>query len=204
MPTLVCFGDSITAKERDEAGTIRLTPRLKQMLPDWSVRNSGVPGDNTTRALNRLQKDVLAYYPDLVTVLLGTSDASEKRRVPIEEYESNIASIAYQISPQKTILISPAPIAIERLLDRNRRRNSPLSNFVTLEDLEHYAQVSEKVARTTGSHFINLWGIMKSQSDYSRYLKDEDGVHFNERGYKFLASVVTAKINSIWPYASGR
>jgi isoamyl acetate esterase len=196
MPILVCFGDSITAKEQEDTGTLRLTPRLRQALPTWSIINSGVPGDTTQTALSRLQSDVLTYNPDLVTVLLGTGDASEKRRVPILDYEGNLTSIAHQISPQKTILINSPPIEVEWLLARNRRRGSPLSNFVTLEDLEHYAQVAEQVAERVGSHFIDLWSIMREESDYSRFLK-EDGVHFNEKGYEFLANIMIAKIKSI-------
>ena len=107
MPILVCLGDSITAKELEDTGTLRLTPRLRQILPTWTIINSGVPGDTTKAALNRLQSDVLVHDPDLVTVLLGTGDASEKRRVSILEYESNLTSITRQISPQQTILINP-------------------------------------------------------------------------------------------------
>ncbi|MBE9171369.1 esterase [Pleurocapsales cyanobacterium LEGE 06147] len=198
MPKLVCFGDSITAKEQEETGTPRLTPRLRQAFPTWTIINSGMPGDTTKTALDRLQRDVLIHCPDLVAVLLGTGDASEKRRVPILEYENNLTSIARQISPQKTVLINSPPIDDERLLARNRRRGSPFYNLVTLEDLEHYAQVSEKVAKTTGSHFINLWSIMCKESDYSRLLKEKDGVHFNEKGYEFLTNLLTAKIKSIW------
>jgi lysophospholipase L1-like esterase len=109
MPKLVCFGDSITAKEQEVTGTLRLTPRLRQSLPTWIVINSGVPGDTTKTALARLKRDVLTHDPDFVTVLFGTGDASERRRVHILEYENNLASIACQISPSKTVLINSPP-----------------------------------------------------------------------------------------------
>ena len=83
MYTLVCLGDSITAKERDSEGVIKLTPRLQAKLPNWTVVNSGIGGDNTRGALKRLQPNVLNYSPDLVTVLLGTADASENKGIPI-------------------------------------------------------------------------------------------------------------------------
>jgi lysophospholipase L1-like esterase len=197
MAKLVCFGDSITAKEQEETGTPRLNPRLRQAFSTWTVINSGVPGDTTKTALARLQSDVLIHCPDLVTVLLGTGDASEKRRVSILDYENNLTSIARQISPQKTVLISSPPIDVEGLLARNQRRDFPLSNFVILGDVERYAQVVEKVAETTGSHFINLWSIMSQEFNYSRFLKEEDEVHFNEKGYEFLTNLLTAKIRSI-------
>ena len=42
MKTLVCFGDSITADEIFFNGTPRLTPRLREMFPNWKVVNAGV------------------------------------------------------------------------------------------------------------------------------------------------------------------
>lgn len=93
MFTLVCLGDSITAKEKDPSGTLKLTPRLKQLLPNWTIINAGVSGDNTRGALKRLQTDVLNHYPNLVTVLLGTADASVNKGIAIEEYEKNLTSI---------------------------------------------------------------------------------------------------------------
>ena len=104
MPTLVCLGDSITAREKDDSGAVKLTPRLQNFLSGWTVINSGVGGDNTKGALNRLQTDVLDYAPDLVTVLLGTADASENKGIDLTEYEQNLLSIVHQITPQKTLL----------------------------------------------------------------------------------------------------
>jgi len=195
MPILVCLGDSITAKEYEQSGTLRLTSRLRTSFSSWTVINSGVPSSNTRMVLSRLQTDVLAHYPDLVTVLLGTNDASEHKRVDILEYEENLTSIVLQISAQKTILITPPPISQERLFAR--KQTLPLSNFVTMEALSHYAQIVKKVSVATGSHLINLWELMNNQAHYSKFLK-EDGVHFSEQGYEFLAKVVTNKIQSIW------
>ena len=67
MPKLICLGDSITANEKDPSGTLKLTPRLKQVLPNWTIINAGVAGDNTRGALKRLQNDVLNYRPDMVS-----------------------------------------------------------------------------------------------------------------------------------------
>jgi lysophospholipase L1-like esterase len=38
------------------------------------VINAGVPGDTTARAMQRLERDVLAYAPDIVLVTLGGND----------------------------------------------------------------------------------------------------------------------------------
>lgn len=195
MPKLICLGDSITAKEKDPSGTLKLTPRLKQVLPNWIIINSGVPGDNTRGALIRLQTDVLDYSPDLVTVLLGTADASENKGIDLKEYEQNLRAIVEQISSQKTLLISSPPIDQSRLFAR--KKAFPEANFVTMETLERYVLVATKVARSTGSHFLDLWSLMRSHSNYSKFLKAEDGVHLNRQGYEFLTQILAKKIRSI-------
>ena len=195
MPTLVCLGDSITAKEKAKSGTVKLTPRLKQVLPGWTIINAGVGGDNTRNALNRLQTDVLNYSPDLVTVLLGTADASKNKGIALKEYQQNLILIVEQITPQKTLLISSPPIN-ERLLSA-RKKAFPQSNFVTMKTLEQYVKIAAEVARSTNSHFLDLWTIMRSQSNYSKFLETRDGVHFNQQGYEFLARVLAEKIQLI-------
>ena len=164
MPKFVCLGDSITSKEKDPSGILKLTPRLKQALPDWTIVNSGVSGDNTTRALNRLQTDVLNHYPDLVTVLLGTADASTNKGIEIKEYEQNLRSIVEQITPQKTLIISSPPI-VEAILAA-RKQAFPLANFVSMATLAKYVRVATKVARSTNSHFLDLWSEMQSRLNY--------------------------------------
>ena len=195
MYTLVCFGDSITAKEQDSDGVLKLTPRLQAGLPNWNVINSGIGGDNTRGALKRLQADVLNYVPDLVTVLIGTADASENKGIPIQEYKYNLTSIVEQITPPKTLLISSPPIDTTRLLAR--KKANPRSNFVTIKILEKYVKVATEVAESTESHFLNLWSIMRLQSNYSKFLKLKDGVHFNQQGYEFFTPILIEKIKSI-------
>ena len=194
MPKLICLGDSITAKEKDPSGTLKLTPRLKQVLPNWTIINAGVAGDNTRGALKRLQNDVLNYRPDMVTVLLGTADASENKGVNIKEYEQNLISIIEQITPQKTLLISSPPIDQASL--SARKKAFPKANFVTMETLEQYIQVATKVAYSTNSSFLDLWSLMVAQSNYSRFLQAKDGVHFNSQGYEFLTQVLSEKIQT--------
>ena len=195
MPVLVCLGDSITAKEYDADGVPKLTPRLRDNLPNWTVINAGIGGENTRGALARLQTDVLERNPDLVTVLLGTADASENKGVPIQEYENNLTSIINQITPPKTLMISSPPIDI--VLLSARKEAFPKSNFVTGENLTKYVAVAAKVADSTNSHFLNLWTIMQSQANYSRFLKLKDGVHLNRQGYEFFAPILLDKIKSL-------
>jgi lysophospholipase L1-like esterase len=195
MPKLICLGDSITAKEKDPSGILKLVPRLKTALPNWNIIDSGVSGDNTRGALNRLKSDVLDYSPDLVTVLLGTADASENKGINIKEYEHNLYSIIEQITPQKTLLISPPPI--NQVLLSARKKALPNSNFVTIKNLEKYVRVTHNIAYSTNCHFLDLWSLMLENSNYAMFFKTKDGVHLNDQGYKFLTQVLSKKILSI-------
>ena len=124
-----------------------------------------------------------------------TADASENKGVNIKEYEQNLISIVEQITPQKTLLISSPPINQASL--SARKKAFPKANFVTMETLEQYIQVATKVAYSTNSFFLDLWSLMISQSNYSRFLQAKDGVHFNSQGYEFLTQVLSEKIQTI-------
>ncbi len=184
MPTLVCFGDSLTAMEESRDGYERLTPRLRKQLSEWTIVNSGISGETTRAALARLQEDVLRHSPDLVTILFGSNDASEHRRINLQEYERNLEIMIDRITPKKTILISPPPV-IEA--SQEKRRN---------KELERYAQVTRKIANKRGCYFIDLWNYFLQNDLYKKMLVN-DGLHFNERAYLFLSELVIDQIKSI-------
>ncbi len=116
--TIVFFGDSITAQEnkdmRDQKGSFvdRLAAYLKEIHPDRSVpviprgqpvpepkdkqivvAKAGVGGDDTVRALKRIDADVLAHRPDLVVIMFGVNDENRRgdgNSVPVPVYKKNI------------------------------------------------------------------------------------------------------------------
>lgn len=184
MKTLVCFGDSITARELDENGRDRLTPRIAKEMPDWKVVNSGVSGNTTVDALLRIEEDVLALSPDFVTVLLGANDSAIHRNVDIELYEENLRKITSLIGPEKTLLISAAPVVESR---QDARKNDTLQDF---------ARVVERVAADTGAYYLNFFEKMIGHPGYEDFLT-EDGLHFNYKGYEFLSHAVLTKLKSI-------
>ncbi|TCW54836.1 lysophospholipase L1-like esterase [Bacillus thuringiensis] len=187
MKTLVCFGDSITADEVFFDGTPRLTPRLQEMFPNWKVVNAGVPGDNTFDALHRVEDDVLSHKPDFVTVFLGTNDSVLFDPVPLQVYKDNLEKIVNMISPEKVLLISPAPV------DEGYQHNR------TNKVLGQYADVVEEVAKEKGSYFLNVYAEMIQEPHYKRLVEDDekDGLHFGRQGYKYLAELIGKKLKGI-------
>jgi len=77
---IVCIGDSITGVYYHSGG-LRAYPEMLQIAlqkihpqAQITVRNAGISGDTTTGGLKRLERDVLAYKPHLVTVMFGMND----------------------------------------------------------------------------------------------------------------------------------
>ena len=69
---IICFGDSLTfgtGAPRDKSYPAHLAEMIGQ-----PVVNSGIPGDTTTRALQRLARDVLSKSPRIVLITLGGND----------------------------------------------------------------------------------------------------------------------------------
>ena len=174
MKTLVCFGDSITADETFLM-ECRDNTRLQEMFPNWKVVNAGVPGDNTFDALNRIEEDVILYKPDFVTVFLVRM-MQFFSQVSLQAYKRNLEKIVNQVSSDKVLLISPAPV------DEERQRNR------TNRVLSQYADVVEKVARETGSYFLNVFAEMIQERDYKRFVENDekDGLHFGPEGYEYV------------------
>lgn len=70
MPRLICFGDSITQGSIGSA----YVAKLARALPTVDVINCGIDGDTTYNLLERLERDVLALQPDVVTIMVGLND----------------------------------------------------------------------------------------------------------------------------------
>lgn len=92
--TLVALGDSITYgfglddPSRDAYHQIFAAALREAYHHSWlRVINSGVNGDSSAQGLARLERDVLAYQPDLVTILFGGNDY-QQNRLPAELQEN--------------------------------------------------------------------------------------------------------------------
>src|SRR5689334_16034900 len=77
---IVTLGDSITKGARagvkaEETFAALLETELKKQGVKAEVANVGIGGERTDGALARLEKDVLARKPRVVTIMYGTNDS---------------------------------------------------------------------------------------------------------------------------------
>ncbi|HTV07377.1 MAG TPA: arylesterase [Acidobacteriaceae bacterium] len=93
VPTIVCFGDSITAGHGAPLGK-SYPDYLQKLLAEkdyhYRVLNMGISGDTTKDAVNRLP-NVLAAHPSIVIVELGGNDCL--RGLPITATRANFDRI---------------------------------------------------------------------------------------------------------------
>jgi lysophospholipase L1-like esterase len=125
------------------------------------VINAGVPGDTTARALQRLERDVLSYSPDLVLITLGGNDL--KNGIAKDTAFENLKMIVDLIHNQGTqVIIGGVHIPLR---DRG------------------FGRGYQKLADETGATLIPniLEGIMGNRKLMS------DPIHPNDAGYKIVA-----------------
>jgi acyl-CoA thioesterase-1 len=157
--TIICFGDSLTYGTG--AGTGMDYPSQLSRLIDRPVVNAGVPGDTTARALERLERDVLAKSPDVVLITLGGNDL--KNGVAKDIAFENLRRIVESIQKQG------ARVIIGGLKFPLRDRG--------------FGKAYQKLADETGASLIpNIFeGIIGNRELMS------DPIHPNDKGYKIMA-----------------
>ena len=128
-PVLIaCIGDSVThgvfelivgpdgeyqpVYRSDQGYCARLERRLRQLFPAAAVTvlNAGISGDNSRGGLARLERDVLSFRPDLVTVNFGLNDAmSRDAEAGLAAYKRNMRALFEGIlaSGAEAMLVTP-------------------------------------------------------------------------------------------------
>lgn len=164
--TIVCFGDSITfgyGVETHESYPAELGRKL-----NLKIINAGLDGNTSTRALERIERDVLSEDPYLVIVEFGGNDFVTK--IPLETTVNNINKIVEQVQA-KGAMVCVVDISAGMLF------------------AEYHAPY-KKIAQDSGSIFVpaSLKHIITNPQ-----LKS-DFIHPNAKGYKIIAERIYQQI----------
>jgi lysophospholipase L1-like esterase len=98
---IICFGDSLTYGSGAEP-EMSYPSQLSRMIGQ-PVINAGIPGDTTARALQRLERDVLARSPRIVLMTLGGNDL--KNGVDRDDAFANLEQIVLRIQARGALVI---------------------------------------------------------------------------------------------------
>ena len=185
---IVCFGDSVTGLYYHTGGRRAYTDMigiaLRQTIPSANVTliNAGISGNTTREALGRIEQDVLAHRPTLVTVMFGLNDMT---RVPLAEYRENLQQIVDRCRSVGAEVLLCTP---NNVISTERRPVQSLEGYCdTVRDLGHSARVPvcdcyrelEEFRRRDGL----AWRLLMS-----------DEIHPNMAGHKRLAELITRSI----------
>lgn len=150
------------------------------------VKNAGIPGNNTTQMLARVQADVIAYRPDLVTFLAGTNDLTQN--VPLATMQDNVRGIwaAVKAAGATMVILSVPPRDLaDKKIPETRAWNAWLREFAKAEGLKFVDIHARLVDPVTGG--------------YRPQMGHADGLHLSRRGAATIGNAVLESFEPLLP-----
>lgn len=207
---IVALGNSITngaglagvqeAETFRELARRRLTEKLGTKV---EVVNAGVNGDIITRAIKRLETDVLDHNPDIVTVMFGgndagfyrpeTNDFADTPRVKREEFKAALETLVDRLQAVDiTVVLMTCPPMTERYagmhLEPYRKQGI---NFL----VRRYAQTMRQVAAEKEVALVDVFRAFERPPAYLDYFPD--GLHPDARGHRVIADLLVPRLARI-------
>lgn len=185
---VVCLGDSVTGVYYHTGGRSAYPEVIHEALTarypgsKLKVFNAGKSGHTTTNGLSRLQQDVLAHKPHLVTVMFGLNDVAKGN---IDLYRKNLIEIVIKCRAAGAEVILATPNAVAETPDR------------PVEKVAAFAEVAQSVAK---DHSVPLadthtsLGALSKRDPEAWRLSMSDEIHPNLRGHRRLAEAILGVI----------
>lgn len=188
---ILCFGDSITfgygvAPVEKEAYPARLQRLLDGKYGEgaFKVVSSGVPGEDTTQGLARIDAVLAENKPQWVFILYGTNDLWTSRGVPRETTNANLRAMIRKALGDAAVIIATLPPVW-----RDEARVAEINGIIKVIAVEEDVPLVDLNGRLTAA--IKSRGDFASESAWREFYNwsDEDrGLHPNENGYQIIAA----------------
>ncbi len=193
--TIVLLGDSIT---HQCLYTQYFENYIYTRFPNKRIRihNAGVGGAKAWDALQRFEKDVAAYKPKYVPILLGMNDG---RYTPFnqEYFETYQKDMAKVIDKIKAIGATPV-LMTPTMFDARARRMNPRgnSNEASISQynavMAYYGAWVREVAVHSGYGYVDMYGplnqlTVEQRKKNPKFTMIKDAVHPNEPGQVVMA-----------------
>ncbi|TCD46107.1 hypothetical protein D3X11_01165 [Streptococcus sp. X16XC17] len=181
---ILLLGDSLFA--RLEGKTIpHIDYSLRENLPNLSIENWAVSGDNSFNLLKHLSiKEIPSC--DWVFVFIDANDLAQHKQVFLGEYLQNLTQIVeillVYFPAQRICLMTPSPVDETKQVYRNHRL------------VEYYGGIVKQVAETYHTRLLDtVLTFSKSDKHLANLLRGsmDDGLHFGSAAYRLLARAMT-------------
>lgn len=178
---IVAFGDSITMGATD-FGVFDFEAvyhhRLKQMIGQSfpgpaggtvSMINSGIGGDTAWKGLQRLDRDVIRYQPDLVIVAFGANDLGGS--VEQDAFRTSLMEIVTRIrseTPADIILVTPPFMAARDVGGVPPEYQDQLQRLIRLQTegiVARYAQTVREIGDLMDIPVADVYSAWREMSD---------------------------------------
>jgi len=187
-PRVVFLGDSITDGWR-----------LNEYYgSDRDFVNRGISGQITGEMLGRMQADVLDLKPRLMLVLAGTNDIA--RGVPLHAIENNLSMIAdlataHHIEPMFASLLPISDYHQDANPQYRRTVQRPPARILELNAwLKTFCEQRD-------FRYVDYYGALVDKAGFLQADLADDGLHPNGKGYRLMAPIALAAIDSAIPPA---
>ena len=193
---IVTLGDSITKAVRpgvtaDETFAARLERALRRGGVDATVYNVGIGGERTDQALLRLERDVLAHRPHLVTIMYGTNDSyvdpgKTASRITADAYRANLEQLVDRLRAAGALPVLMTPPRWGRAAKRNGLGENPNVRLEPFVDV--CRQVAEERRVRLVDHFADWSAAESGGEDIGTWTTDQ--CHPNPAGQARLAGKI--------------
>jgi lysophospholipase L1-like esterase len=196
--TLVVFGDSTSAPR---PGIRVFASILQDRMPGVHIVNAGIAGNTTRDSLARLNRDVISYRPDVVTIFFGINDSAvdvwkgaAEPRVSLVEYSANLRQIVARIraAGATPILLTPNPVSwtpdLLKLYSKAPYRPKDPDGWNIL--LRRYADCVRQIAAEEKIGLVDVDRVFRAYAaEPGHGLRDllVDGMHPNDEGHRLIA-----------------
>lgn len=178
---VVCFGDSVTGvyyhSGSRRAYTDMLGIALRRVSGNTNVEmiNAGISGHTTVNALSRIDRDVLAHKPDLVTVMFGLNDMT---RVSLDDYKANLKTIIEKCRGVGAEVVLATP---NNVINTSSRPTDKLVKYCDV-----VREVAQEAGVTICDTYQQLSGV-RAHDPFGWRLLMSDSIHPNMAGHKSIA-----------------
>lgn len=185
--TWVCTGDSITQGAAHSHGWRHYVQHFEEhvrwdMGRKWDfVVNTGVSSERTGHILQDFDNRVARFSPDVVTLMIGTNDATLGPRGR-KEYRKNLNELAVRIRDTGAVPI---------FLTFNPIR---LDQAATRADLPAYVDLMREVAAEHKILLVDNYDYWESQGTTALEGWLSDAIHPNEVGHLMMALLLLDKL----------
>jgi lysophospholipase L1-like esterase/pimeloyl-ACP methyl ester carboxylesterase len=185
---IVCIGDSITGLYYHSGG-MRAYPEMLQIAlqklhpkAKVIVRNAGISGDTSKGGLARLERDVLAHKPHLVTIMFGMNDLVH---VPAADFVTNMKQIIQRCRDAGAEVV---------LCTQNSIVNSPQRPVAKLAEYSRAIRDLAKAESLGLADCFAAYEAVRAKDPLEWNLLLSDAIHPNMDGHKLFAETIAKTI----------